>query len=174
MKPKRPHMPIAVKIAVVERQLLARGAKPDAIRLIAAASDNKSHRLSMLIRVLGLDEDRVEFDHVPALGLRRVNSRRTDWIPPANDPDYIEAKDAEPHLEKTAGRGGASMRFGGDTRAIAKVRRIEREPERWTGLTKPKRRRKDKPVTRRARKIPNRPFPKTSRPFPSAKKGPDR
>jgi nitrate/TMAO reductase-like tetraheme cytochrome c subunit len=72
-----------------------------------------------------------EFDHVPALQRRGWNPEQEDTIPPANDPEAIEAKHADCHLVKTTGRKGESKlsAFGGDIAEIAKTKRLRKKEE---------------------------------------------
>jgi hypothetical protein len=73
--------------------------------------------------------DETEFDHVPALQLRCWDAEAKDTAPPANAPDYIEAKHADCHLVKTTGRRGESKlnAVDGDAQRIAKLRRLEKK-----------------------------------------------
>jgi len=67
-----------------------------------------------------------EFDHVPALQLRGWDVEAGDTIPPANDPEHIQAKHVDCHKAKTTGRKGESKlnALHGDTAEIAKLRRV--------------------------------------------------
>ena len=73
----------------------------------------------------------LEFDHVPALGLRSWNPETNDTEPPANDPGHIIPKHIDCHAQKTTGRKGESKisKVGGDTSEIAKLRRLSRKEE---------------------------------------------
>ena len=94
--------------------------------------------------LLGPDK---QFDHRPALILRKINEDGTDYIPPQNDPHFIEALHDRCHLERTTGRKRDAERTvttkGSDIYLKAKFDRLE-------GRTK----------KRPTRKIPSRPFPK--------------
>jgi len=71
-------------------------------------------------------DDKIEWDHEPALGLRE---RTPDggYIPDANDPRYIRPRRKEEHAVKTRGNGATTA--GSDVHRIAKVRRIIRKRE---------------------------------------------
>jgi len=92
----------------------------------------------------------IEYDHRPPIIMRAVNVEGTDYHPPQNDPDYIEALHKACHLKRTVGRIPGAERTitvkGSDTWLAAKFRKIE-------GKNKPKRK----------AKIPSRPFPKKQR-----------
>jgi len=90
---------------------------------------------------------RIEFDHRPAIIMRNVNVEGTDYHPPQNDPEYIEALHNHCHLKRTVGRiPGAEKTVttkGSDSWLAAKFRKLE-------GKNQPKRK----------KKIPSRPFQK--------------
>lgn len=96
------------------------------------------------------EQDKIEFDHRPAIILRSVNVDRTDYHPPQNDPVYIDALHAACHLQRTVGRlPGAEKTVttkGSDAHLAAKFRRLEGQE-------------------RKKAKIPSRPFPKSQRGF---------
>lgn len=62
------------------------------------------------------------YDHNPALELRLMNDDGTDTIPPANDPNYIDAVCPDYNKRKTYGT--KSTTAGSDANRIAKVKRI--------------------------------------------------
>lgn len=80
--------------------------------------------------------DPTEYDHRPSLILRPVNAAGTDYEPPQNDPDYIEAIHASCHQKRTTGRKPGAERTitvkGSDIGLKTKFARLE-------GKTKPKR-----------------------------------
>ncbi len=92
------------------------------------------------------DGDLIEYDHRPSLILRPVNAEGTDYIPPQNDPEFIDPLHAKCHLERTVGRKAGAERTvttkGSDIGLKAKFARLE-------GRTK----------KRPKIKIPSRPFP---------------
>ena len=92
---------------------------PDRVKLIAA------------LRRMGLTIEQVEFDHDPALALRRVNRETGDTIPPANDPEHITMLLVTEHKAKTFGKGGEKRvtTAGSDIGKIAKLARLEKQAE---------------------------------------------
>lgn len=67
------------------------------------------------------------WDHEPALRLRDVNRRRTDYIPHQHDPRYIIGRCEPSHLVKTNGSGATVA--GTDTGKIKKERKRNRPPK---------------------------------------------
>jgi len=61
------------------------------------------------------------FDHEPALILRDVNRRRTDYIPPQLSPRHIDARCIKSHKAKTHGKGATVA--GTDIGKMKKERR---------------------------------------------------
>jgi hypothetical protein len=83
-----------------------------------------SVKLAVALRMLGFrPEDRVQFDHDPALALRPWDEEKQDFIPPQLDPEYIVIRTEPAHDKKTNGNGATS--FGSDKHAIAKVGALE-------------------------------------------------
>jgi hypothetical protein len=76
---------------------------------------------------LGLIED-TNFDHRPALSDRKFDTKAWDTIPPANDPNYIEAIKVKQHDTRTNGPGGTTRitTRGSDTGERARTRKIQR------------------------------------------------
>lgn len=72
-------------------------------------------------RIMGGDIEITHYDHEPALALRAVNRRGTDFVPPQHDPAYIDARCPESHLVKTSGTGATTA--GTDIGKITKERR---------------------------------------------------
>ena len=128
MRPKRKTIPRVVKQAVLHRQ---------------------NHHCSECKGIF-IQGDNVEYDHRPAIILRKVNAKGTDYIPPQNDPDFIDALHKLCHLKRTVGRIPGAERTittkGSDAHLAAKFRRLEGPP-------------------RHKAKIPSRPFPKSQRGF---------
>lgn len=95
-----------------------------------------------------------EYDHRPPLFLREVNAEGTDYVPPQNDPHFIEALHKDCHLKRTVGRVvGAEKTVttkGSDSWLRKKFNRLAREMNEHLFGDKPKHK----------RKIPSRPFPK--------------
>jgi hypothetical protein len=112
------------------------------------------------------DFEGVEFDHVPALGLRGWDPEAGDTVPAANDPGAMQAKHADCHAAKTTGRRGESKlsRVGGDTSEIAKLRRLERKSAEFRQSLLSKDVGEPKPATPPKRKTvwPKRKFPSRS------------
>lgn len=74
------------------------------------------------------------FDHRPPLRLRDVNRKRTDYVPPQQDPRYIDAICPTEHRRRTCGTGATTA--GTDIGNIKKERR--REKRRAGAREKPK------------------------------------
>lgn len=66
------------------------------------------------------------WDHEPALRLRNVNRRRTDYIPKQHDRRYIVGRCVPSHKVKTHGTGATTA--GTDIGKISKERRRSRKP----------------------------------------------
>jgi hypothetical protein len=135
--PKRPYIPIAVKLEVALRQLRERGEVAQVAILLSPANGSLGTRLKLALQYLGFEKSHL--DHMPALALRHRNKRTGRYTPDANDPDYLQWIEAADHLTKTAGRGGEKMRVGGDTREAAKTKRLE---SRRSGVPSKKRKTK--------------------------------
>lgn len=71
----------------------------------------------------------VHFDHRPGLWERKFDTETGDTIPPANDPDYIEAITKEDHDKRTNGPGGEKRitSAGSDTHRRAKGVRADKD-----------------------------------------------
>ena len=82
---------------------------------------------------------KIEYDHRPAIVMRAVNVEGTDYHPPQNDPEHIDALHKACHLRRTVGRlPGAEKTAttkGSDAWLAAKFRKLE-------GKNKPKFKRK--------------------------------
>ena len=105
MRPRRKAIPPAVKLEVFVRQ---------------GGRCAECH---------GTIEDGVEYDHRPAIIMRPVSAAGTDYDPPQNDPNFIEALHKACHLRRTVGRVvGAEKTVtikGSDAWLAAKFRRLE-------------------------------------------------
>lgn len=165
-KRPRPPIPLWVRIHVCARQLAAKG-----IPLPDSAGMNRKQHIEVLLRLLfGEDWTRAECDHRPALGLRDYNPRvkvlADRYTPNANDPNFLEYLLDDAHLERTAGKGGDLMRFGGDVREMTKGRNLRERPDLWRvrrpgkPMLKTPRKRKMKRQTKwpKGRKIQSRGF----------------
>ena len=97
------------------------------------------------------DDDKIEYDHRPAIISRPVNAAGDDYDPPQNSPRHIEALHKACHLKRTVGRlPGAEKTVttkGSDAWLAAKFRKLE-------GRNKPKKK----------AKIASRPFQKRVEP----------
>lgn len=127
-RPKRKAVPKAVKQFVLERQ-----------------KDKCAE--------CGLELDRtIQWDHRPAIFLRAVNVEGTDYHPPQNDPDFLEALHKRCHLKRTVGRVPGALKTVSTKGSDANLRKLFNKLEGRT-------------VKRRKVKIPSRPFPKAKRKF---------
>lgn len=110
-RPKRKSIPGSVKRAVMSRQ------------------DERCQSCGISLR-----DGPVEYDHRPAIILRPVNAAGTDYEPPQNDPNFIEALHADCHQERTTGRKpGASKTattLGSDIWVKTKFARLEKKKTR--------------------------------------------
>ena len=90
------------------------------------------------------------FDHRPPLEQRKINRQKTDFIPPQDDPQFLEAIDVPCHQFRTTGRKPGAEKtvttLGSDVHVAAKFRR----------MSKPKKQGRPWP----SRDIPSRPFRK--------------
>jgi len=149
---KRPHIPIKIRLAVLERQAFEDRTYPSEEERDLAREwyelryhkFNKSEKIEYLLELLfhGMP---VELDHDPALVFRRRNLKTGGYRPDANDPKYLRYVPKQHHRQKTFGRKPDAERTvttkGSDIWLAKKFRRLEK-PQ------KPK------------QKIPSRPFPK--------------
>ena len=115
MRPKRKAIPMKVKAAVMARQ----------------------NRHCAECRTIFTTDDKVQYDHRPAIIMRPINVDGTDYHPPQNDPDFIDALHKNCHLKRTVGRiPGAEKTItvkGSDAWLAAKFRKLE-------GKNKPRKR----------------------------------
>ena len=103
-------------------------------------------KLELVVRQKGQDPDTgerllplsegVQFDHRPAIQMRKWDAEAQDTIPPSCDLDFIAAINKTTHGTKTKK----------DVAAIAKIKRINNKGKN----------------TKWKKKIPSRPFPKRS------------
>lgn len=116
MKPRRPNMPLGVKLAAC---LIAMGFHPEDAARAAGIKLPKAHpgaikffRASEMELRMRL---RIDFDHDPALGIRI--ELKDGWDPHANDPRFISPMGRVEHARKSKA----------DTTAAAKVKRLVRK-----------------------------------------------
>lgn len=133
MRPKRKAIPRWVKDTVLKRQ--------------------NSHCAAC--KVIFLVDDKIEYDHRPALVLRKIQGN--EYWPPQNDPSYIDALHAACHLKRTVGRLPGAERTvttkGSDAHLAAKFRKLEGRNKR-----KPRRTIAPRGFSKIKRKIPSRKF----------------
>lgn len=103
---RRPHIPLLVRCAVVERQLREARTVPSAA---AANAKPLAKRLRLLLEELFLGEP-VHLHHRPALCNRPFNFKTQDYDPPANDPDYLVYLPVHDHDIETRVRGVGAQR----------------------------------------------------------------
>lgn len=82
-------------------------------------------QVRVLLRMLGLLMD-VQWDHRPPLERRKFDTEANDTIPPANDPEHIEAITPAEHDRRSNGPGGEQRitTAGSDSNDRAKTRSI--------------------------------------------------
>ena len=146
----RPHIPLSVRCAVAERQLVGLSHP----KFVTMEDRHFAHRLGWLLRDLatrlGCEVSELHLDHNPALGAREKVVRagvHIGYRPHANDPEFLLYREASAHRLKTNVKGDGAQHP--DRVLIKKQRRLERGP-------KPK----------RGPKIQSRGFGQKSRPFP--------
>jgi hypothetical protein len=162
----RRSMPVAVKLQSLWRSI-AKGLLPDP-------------------REVEIDCRELEFDHAPALMYRDLDLITQDFLPPQNDPEFIDARVGGDHDQKTFGRKAgaertvttrgsdigeaAHIRSVSDTEAVhaaklASKRGDHKEAARLLSTVKLKRNKRPK------RKIPSRGFDDQHRPMRSRSYG---
>lgn len=134
VRPKRKAIPVGVKRTVLLRQANA-----------------CSH-----CGVAFQPEDKIEYDHRPAIISRPVDEAGDDYVPAQNDPAFIDALHKPCHLQRTVGRFAGAEKTattkGSDIWLKSKFNRLE-------GRTK----------QRPKAKIPSRPNPWPKRKLPGRK-----
>lgn len=140
----RPHVPLSVRCVVAERQMEQRAkCLPTNEFGVIFRDDPKSKLrprldavLFHLARVMGCEVKDLRLDHDPPLAARpkhrRGLSKKTYYVPDANDPDHLFYRPHSPqhegsHLIKTNVRGDHGQHP--DRVLIKKARRIERGPK---------------------------------------------
>lgn len=114
---------------------------------------SKGVKLQAALNALGMKGFEVEWNHIPALGLREWNEDAGDYIPPANDPNYIVPMIKEAHKKLT--NGNAATSADGDIHKIAKAKRMAKDPpggEEFRRRLLAKTPREDRPPSRWAKR----------------------
>lgn len=128
MRLPRPHIPLAVRVRVIERQCLEVGIAPLA-GIMTATTLTERLRFNLRER---LGDRKVELHHRPALVNRR-RKRNGDYDPPANDPDFLVYLLKDDHDVETRVRGLHGQHS--DLALARKRRRAERKakrrPHKW-------------------------------------------
>jgi hypothetical protein len=158
----RRNMPVVVKLQAMWRAI-ANGSLPDPKEVTIACRD-------------------LEFDHNPALMVRDYDLDAGDFMPPQNDPDYIDARIGADHDFKTFGRKpgaektvttrGSDIGEAAHGRAVVDSEKLHAAAmaskagnyKEVAAILATVRSRAKKPK----RKIPSRPFPKQQRKMRSA------
>jgi hypothetical protein len=153
----RPHVPIAVRVAVALRQVRECTLPP--LRIGTA----DSAYLKVLLYVL-FDNRPAHLHHRPALVNRPWNKRRGDYDPPANDPDHLFYLEVDEHGIETRVRGiGAQRSDLGQARYLKKAAK-NRERRAGSFTTRKASVLQKRPSRRKSfaqkRRWPSRPFPK--------------
>jgi hypothetical protein len=153
----RPYIPLAVRVQVAERQVDAAIAAlgqfdPETdkhSRNLAVFRDfvdrqswhagrSAAHKLSLLLQLLFGDDAKPELHHRPALVNRPRNRRETDYVPPANDPDYLVYLLEDVHDIETRVRGlGAQRSDLSQARYLKKVAKNRTAPKRKSRFSSP-------------------------------------
>ncbi len=148
MKLPRPYIPIKIRIAVAHRQFAAMDAhemaknfnfmdqnvfgKPSR-RLVewlsALALANPKEGLKEFLAGLFGRNAEVHLDHDPPLCLREYNPNTKQYVPAANDPNYLRYINAESHRVKTFLRGEGARRSDMGQRRYLKRVHAKRTPK---------------------------------------------
>ncbi len=136
MRLPRPHIPLAIRVIVAERQLAGINYEAPAKPL--------GERLRKLLTFLGVLQDtghieKMELHHRPALVNRRryVRNGKTFYDPPANDPDHLVYLLEDDHDVETRVRGQHGQY---SDLALARKRRRKERKARRRSTRFPKRR----------------------------------
>jgi hypothetical protein len=123
-RPKRPHMPLGVKLAAC---LIEMGYHPaDAARAAGIELPYLSPDSALAYSAMRMDERprfRIDFDHGPPLETRQDRGGNLGLSPHANDPRFISPMAWPTHRIKTD--GVPHLPLSGDKSKIAKVKRLE-------------------------------------------------
>lgn len=154
----RPYIPLEVRCRVVLRQLgemfiddvLAahKGRLPALLRV----------KLNELASLLGCTAQDLRLDHDPALGARQKifneAGEHVDYIPAANDPEFLIYREKHAHHIKTNVRGDGAQHP--DRVLIKRNRQMERPPKPKPKRAWPKRQLQSGSNWPKGRKIPTR------------------
>ena len=168
----RPYIPLSVRVQIAERQMEAAtgcvctNSFGVPLRATGCGAFLKERLEIALFHLSRNGEIKLHLDHDPPLGARQKvikNGEHVDYVPPANDPEFLIYREKREHEIKTNVRGvGAQYP---DRVLIKKNRRLEERE----GVRKP-RVRFTKSINKSVQK---RKWPKTkiaSRPFPQGRK----
>lgn len=124
----RKAIPTAVKLQVVINQFHR--------RLVSTGEDEGLTTMPATIEPI--DARRLRFDHRPPLEVRPYDTEVGDFIPPQNDPQYIDAITIEEHDFRTFGRKPGAEKTvttrGSDTGEAARVRGIKESEQRHQAI----------------------------------------
>ena len=133
----RPHIPLAIRVAVAERQSAT---KPNEIWKFYLATGwhptmHYARRLKQLMQALamqfGCTVADLRLDHDPPLGARpqerRGLGRKTYYLPDANDPEHLRYR---PHGAQFDGSHDTKTRIRGDHGQFSDLALIKRERRR--------------------------------------------
>lgn len=127
----RPYIPLKVRELVIMRQFREARTKPTFAALNASGIKK---RLRLLLEEFFLGEP-VHLHHRPALCNREFDWEAQDWIPRANDPDYLVYRPVADHDIETRVRGmGAQRSDLGQRRYLKKVARNRQKRGARIGL----------------------------------------
>jgi hypothetical protein len=123
MKLPRPYIPLAVRVAVAERQYWQeKGISDEVWQSIKLGLTQEMMLKGLLEQLFGTAE--IHLDHDPALCNRKFNPRTGQYTPDANDPDFLIYRPVTDHNLKTRVRGdGAQL---SDLALRRKFKRIEK------------------------------------------------
>lgn len=116
MRRSRPYIPLAIKLAVAERQAI----------MAPMPGANKRDRLQGILAML-FGSKEVQLDHTIALVNRKFNPRTGRYTPDANNPDFLVWRTKEDHDIKTRVRGDGAQHS--DLALRRKSKRIARNRE---------------------------------------------
>lgn len=153
----RPHMSLSVKLAAC---LDALGYEPGDAKYLWGVGWTLGEKIAQCLEWLGFEpDDEIEWDHQPALVLRK---RTADggYDPPANDPRYIRPMRKADHKVKTIGRGATTA--GSD---VGNARHLGDLIESHAGHERRMAGKQCGKPRERTGTIPSRPFDKRPRPM---------
>lgn len=148
----RPHIPIAIRLQVACRQ-----AYEKLHYLHVPQRGSLESQLRTVIAIL-FGDDKIELHHRPALVNRPRNAKDTDYVPPANDPDYLVYLRKRDHEIETRVRGVGAQRS--DLSQARYLKKLRKNREKTPGKRRLPKQRIAKSIKR---KWPSRPFPKRNR-----------